>query len=411
VKIVFISPSFYPATYYGGPIFSTYELAKALKRNGVDVRVITTNANGNEKLNRWKRISLASPPTRRSEPMAEIKTGVFHKLENDLPVKYYKSVDSRGTSLSMILNLKKEIKDSDIVYLVSIFSAPTPFTIFLCKLYKKPLIISPRGQLGKWCLAQGNKFKKLWLRTFVQPNVKYLNWHLTSETEQQSVHDVYPTAKTFVIPNGVSPEPFSVSDKPKVKTFYRKYTGFDCSKKKIIISMGRLQKVKGFDILISSMSKVQCQDVVLLIAGEDFGEKQKLDLLIEESGLRDRVFLIGMIEGEEKIEFLRNADVFALASHHENFGMVYAEALAAGTPVVASKNTPWQDVEKHNCGKWVENNPAEFAEAINKVLNTNPEQMGKNGSKYIKDNFSWEKIAYNFQQQIERSISTNANGK
>jgi hypothetical protein len=37
--------------------------------------------------------------------------------------------------------------------------------------------------------------------------------------------------------------------------------------------------------------------------------------------------------------------------------------------------------------------------------------MGKNGSKYIKDNFSWEKIAYNFQQQIERSISTNANGK
>ena len=158
MKLLIISPSFYPATYYGGPIYSTYELAKAIKKSGADVQVITTNANGKEKL--------------------KIKTGTFHKLENDLPVKYYKSLDSRGTSLSMILNLRKEIKNADIVYLVSIFSAPTPFTIFLCRLYKKPLIISPRGQLGKWCLEQGNRFKKLWLRLFIQPIIQSVN-HFT----------------------------------------------------------------------------------------------------------------------------------------------------------------------------------------------------------------------------------------
>ncbi len=101
MKLLFISPSFYPATYYGGPIYSTYELAKALKKTGFDIRVITTNANGKEKL--------------------EIKTGVFHKLENDLPVKYYKSLDSRGTSLSMLFNLRKEIKKSDLVYLFQYF--------------------------------------------------------------------------------------------------------------------------------------------------------------------------------------------------------------------------------------------------------------------------------------------------
>ncbi len=66
-----------------------------------------------------------------------------------------------------------------------------------------------------------------------------------------------------------------------------------------------------------------------------------------------------------------------LASHHENFGMVYAEALAAGTPVVASTNTPWQDVEKYNCGKWVENTPEKFAKAINEILNSDPIANGK----------------------------------
>ncbi len=382
MKLLLISPSFYPAIFYGGPIYSTYGLAKALKKTGSDVRVITTNANGKEKL--------------------KVKTGVFHKLENELPVKYYKSLDSRGTSLSMILNLGKEIKNSDIVYLVSIFSVPTPFTIILCRLYKKPLIISPRGQLGKWCLEQGSIFKKLWLHTVIQPYIKILYWHLASTAEEQAVLAVYPYAKTFVIPNGVSEKLFSLNDKTKDKTFYNKYTGFDYSNKKVIISMGRLHKVKGFDILISSMSNVQRQDVILFIAGEDFGEKKNLEEMIDKLGLREKVFLIGSIEGSEKIGFLRNADVFALASHHENFGMAYAEALAAGTPVIASRNTPWQEVEKFNCGKWVENTPQKFADAINELLNSDPVQMEKNGSGYINEYFNWENLADKFVQKIKQ---------
>lgn len=382
MRIFFISPSFFPATFYGGPIYSSYELAKSLKKHDVDINVITTNANGKKRL--------------------DIKTGVVHKLENDLPVKYFKSLDSRGTSLSMILNLRKEIKNADMFYLVSIFSAPTPFTILFCKLLNKPLIISPRGQLGKWCLEQGNRFKKLWLHTFIQPYIKHFHWHLTSDQEQQDVLSVYPSAKTFVIPSGVSQELFSLNDKPKDKTFYNKYTGFDCAAKKIIISMGRLQEVKGFDILIEAVKEVQGS--MLLIAGEDFGERKNLENLIYKLGLKEKVFLIGSIEGMEKIEFLRNADVFALASHHENFGMVYSEALAAGTPVVASKNTPWQEVEKYNCGKWIDNTHANFAEAISSILNSDTNLMGMNGIRLVRENYDWEKIASEFMSNVKSLV-------
>lgn len=220
-----------------------------------------------------------------------------------------------------------------------------------------------------------------------------------------------------MIPNGVSPALFSLKDKPKDKTFYNKYTGFDCSGKKVVISMGRLHEVKGFDILIEAISKVlkeakdkgKSEDIVLLIAGEDFGEKKNLVMLIDKLGLKEKVFLIGMIEGLEKIEFLRNADVFALPSHHENFGIVYAEALATGTPVVASTKTPWQDVEKYNCGKWVENTPQIFAKAINEILSSDSGQMGKNGSKYIMENFSWDKIGTDFLRHFEKIIGKMAN--
>lgn len=402
MKILIVSPSFFPATYYGGPIQSTYELAKALIIDGNDGRVITTNANGKEKL--------------------EVKTGVFHKLENELPVKYFKSLDSRGISLPMLFNLKSEIKKADIVYLISIFSPPTPFVIHYSKKLNIPLIISPKGQLGKWCLEQGSTFKKIWLRLFIQPITQAhqggqaghqsFYWHLTSEEEEKSVLSVYSSAKTFVIPNGVNSELFSLNDKPKHKSFYNKYTGFDCAAKKIIVSMGRLHKVKGFDILIEAVNNVQSskfesvkelegQDVVLFIAGEDFGERKNLEQLIDKLGLNEKVFLVGKIEGSEKIEFLRNADVFALASHHENFGIVYAEALASGTPVVASKNTPWQDVEKYNCGKWVENTPEKFADSINQILDSDTEQMGENGRKYIEENFSSEKITELFIKQLK----------
>jgi glycosyltransferase involved in cell wall biosynthesis len=387
MKLLLISPSFYPAIHYGGPIYSTYELAKSLKKTGVDVRVITTNANGNEKL--------------------KIKTGTFHKLENELPVKYYKSLDSRGTSLSMILNLKKEIKEADIVYLISIFSPPTPFVIRLCRKMNKPLIISPRGQLGKWCLEQGNRIKKIWLDTFIKQHLDILNWHTTAKIEENEVKIIYPTAKTFIVPNGIDTLLFSDKNIKKDKTFYNTYSSIDCTTKNIIISMSRIHRKKGFDILIEAFNILlkENPDCLLFIAGEDFGERNYLLNIISLKNLSAKVFLIGPIEGEEKLNFLKNADVFALPSHNENFGIVYGEALAAGTPVIASTNTPWQDVEKFNCGKCVDNTPDKFAKAINEILNSDIVQMGKNGSIYIEDNFSWRKIGRNFKMKIDQILS------
>jgi glycosyltransferase involved in cell wall biosynthesis len=382
LKLLIITPSFYPATYYGGPIYSTYNIAKALKRQGITVKVISTNSNGNKKL--------------------EVITGTFQYLENDLPVKYYHSIDAKGTSLSMFFCLKKDIDSADILYLVSIFSPTTPLVICLSKFLKKKLIISPRGQLGKWCLAQGNTLKKLWLDVLIKPNLKYMRWHLTSKEEELDVKSLFPEAKTFIIPNGVNLNDYSSGDFGKDRSFYNRFSKIDCSKKKIIISMGRIHKKKGFDILIEAFNKILKTglDAQLYIAGEDFGESLQLETTIRNYCISDKAFLIGHIEGKDKYDFFKNADVFALPSHDENFGIVYAEALSAGTPILASKNTPWSDVEKYHCGKWVNNTSDDFSSSILELLNSDVIQMGKNGKEYIAQNFGWDRIAIDFINEI-----------
>ena len=167
--------------------------------------------------------------------------------------------------------------------------------------------------------------------------------------------------------------------------------------------MGRIHKKKGFDILIRAIKILnnKYSNSFLFIAGEDYGEKEKLLNLIKELNLKDYVFFIGHIGGNQKSEFLKNADVFALSSHDENFGLVYAEALASGVPIVASKNTPWKEVEEFNIGKWVENNEVSFANAIEEILKINYTDMQERCKSFINNNYSWSSIANKILDKFE----------
>ena len=85
-----------------------------------------------------------------------------------------------------------------------------------------------------------------------------------------------------------------------------------------------------------------------------------------------------------------------MPSHNENFGNVYVESLATGTPIVASKMTPWSEVEKYNCGKWIENNVEKTSEAIYEILNKDRETMRVN-SKKLAQTYDWKNIALKFK--------------
>ena len=176
-----------------------------------------------------------------------------------------------------------------------------------------------------------------------------------------------------------------------------KYLGIKYTPRFIVSSLGRIDKTKAYDVLIHAFSIVNktIPDAVLVIAGNDNGEKNKLIMLIERLGLTKKAFIIDGIYGTEKIDYLANSDVFVLPSHSENFGNVYIESLAAGTPIIASTNTPWSDVEKNNCGKWINNTDKETATAIIEMFHSNLVDMGKSAKNYVRQ-YDWSELADRF---------------
>lgn len=102
------------------------------------------------------------------------------------------------------------------------------------------------------------------------------------------------------------------------------------------------------------------------------------------------------LEGEAKWRALRVADLFILPSHSENFGIVVAEALAAGTPVITTTGTPWELLETERCGWWVEVRVEGLADALAEATRVSPDElaaMGRRGRAVVADRFSWDRVA------------------
>lgn len=380
-----IIPTFHPAVIYGGPIFSTYNTCTELaKLPNLKVLVSTTNANKVSKLN--------------------VETNKFLPL-NGFYVKYYNETIIDKLSLPLLLNVWKDIRNADVIHVQSIFNLPTPISLIYSKVFRKKVLLSPRGSLGKWCLDNGNKFKLYWLKYTIKPFLKNVVWHSTAQQEKEEILQIFPDAKVEIIPNGIEYEKFQISDKCTREEYIKRFLGLSSGAEKIVISMGRIQQKKGFDILINSFVYVlnKYPTAKLLIAGEDEGELSSLLSLVQKLKLTTSVFFIGSISGQDKIEFLANADLFALPSHNENFGNVYVESLAAGTPIVASTNTPWSEVKDGQCGKWIANTIVDTSNAMIEMLNKDRETMRVNAQRHAQK-YDWKNIAVQFKDLFGRMV-------
>lgn len=121
-----------------------------------------------------------------------------------------------------------------------------------------------------------------------------------------------------------------------------------------LLFLGRLHRKKGCDILVEAFARVAADypDVHLVMAGPDpDGLRNTIEAAAGANALAGRIHWPGMLSGDAKWGALRDCMALALPSHTENFGIVVAEALAAGRPVLISdKVNIWREIKAANAG-------------------------------------------------------------
>ena len=114
------------------------------------------------------------------------------------------------------------------------------------------------------------------------------------------------------------------------------------------------------------------------------------------SGLESTVEYVGEVEGDVKQKLFEEAEFFVLPSFSENFGVVVAEALAHGLPVITTRGTPWDGLLRHGCGWWVDPTVDALSETLQQAMEMDDlahSSMEQKARAYAQE-FDWGSIAH-----------------
>lgn len=159
---------------------------------------------------------------------------------------------------------------------------------------------------------------------------------LSTEDKKQMI-GLYEASsfKIDVIPSGVDLNFF----KPLEQRAARSELGLKDAK--IILCVGRIEPIKGIDLLLKTIPYIDCRERPRLIVvggdGGGNGEIIRLRKIVGQLGIEEDVIFTGTVSHERLIHFYNAADICVIPSYYESFGLVAVESLACGTPVVASR--------------------------------------------------------------------------
>ncbi|MBB4079021.1 glycosyltransferase involved in cell wall biosynthesis [Lewinella aquimaris] len=356
LTILFPAGSFYPAQT-GGPDNTVYWITKALTRRGHKAIISTTDFG-------------------QSLPMPRGRW-----LDTDYGLVVYTRTPLHYLPLGLVARALGKIRKADILHL-SMISYPASLVMATLNtwFFGKPMIWSSRGDLDPPMLLRSRRKKAAVIQLINYLVSKDLLWfHSTCDAETQYIRDNFGTeSKIIQIPNYMElPEPIVTT------------------KEKYFLYIGRIDPKKAVENLITGLANSETflkGEFTLKIVGDYYNEYgYGLVKQVEDLGLTNKIRFLGHRDGRQKEELLAAAWFTFMPSHTENFGIVVMEGLAQGTPAVASTGTPWQVLEEHNAGYWIDNDPDSLTRIIDHIHTLSPPQMkelNKNALRLAREKFS-----------------------
>ncbi|MEO8077566.1 MAG: glycosyltransferase, partial [Acidobacteriota bacterium] len=254
-----------------------------------------------------------------------------------------------------------------------------------CKGGRGLLVVSPRGTLSPVALKINARQKAIFWRALQAPAIRRAAcFHATAESEYADIRRAGFRQPICVLPNGVDVPAYEKSPEDLRRT---------------VLFLGRIHPIKGLDTLLRAWSQLEPAFPAwkLQIAGPDSrGHLETLQALSSRLGLQ-RVAFSGPVFGDHKLRAYREASLFVLPSHSENFGMAVAEALAAGTPAVVLKGAPWEGLNARGAGWWIDAGVDPLAACLTEALAMSSAAlagMGRAGREWMVRDFSWQSIAH-----------------
>ncbi len=347
---------------HGGPSRSVRGLATGLAHIGHEVELLSTATDGD---------------------------GIARN-EASLTTRTFRREWPQAFSPSGSLNAQLHGGDYEVVHDHGLWLRPLHYAHRAAAKASSPLVISPRGMMSPWAWNH-HRFKKALAARCIHPGAfaAAAGWHATSETEANDIRDLGFTQPVCVAPNGVD-APSSDDESAAVRYWLAIRPAL--SGRRVALFYSRLHSKKRVLELIKLWLSAPRGDWVLLLVGipEEYSVAQ-LEALVLRHGAADRVFVH---DGTNAPPPYAVASLFLLPSHSENFGLVVAEALVRGMPVIATETTPWQNldvIDAGYCVAWTN-----WSRALASLLAESPDALharGRRGQAWATEAFSWEKIA------------------
>ena len=366
MKIAQVTPYFHP--HIGGVESYVLALSKELMKKGHDVTVYTT----------------LLPNTKENENVEGVNV---------------KRIKPLFTLLKTPVTPSIKISGYDIVHAHS----PPPFHSYsaarFCKKNKIPFVLTYHcdpelpsffGRIISW----------MYTKTFGSYTLKNADRIIVSTKTYAATSRAMWKHEPAVIPSAVDINEFNPEVDCRAVREKHNLNG------NVVLFVGRLVEHKGLEYLIRSARNV---DAKYLIVGE--GElRDKLGNLVKKLGVKDKIIFTGKVSNAELPKYYAASDVFVLPSvaRLEAFGLVIAEAMASGKPVIVSDIPGVREVITDNV-EGVLVPPMDekmLGEKIN-ILLSNPEMrksMGEKGRKKVEEKFSWDKVIVEIEKVYEEVV-------
>jgi glycosyltransferase involved in cell wall biosynthesis len=304
--------------------------------------------------------------------------------------------------------IKKHGNEYDIIHIHGVwhFAGVAPYLAGV----KTAKCITTHGLLDTWTISKGYWKKMLFGFLFqkrILKNTELIQINNTDELADLKRFLGYQHPNVQIIPNGMKLSDF---EQLPAKNIFRNKFSIPADKK-IILFLSRINLKKGLDLLLPAFREIASQrnDCLLIMAGPDDGYLAETETFINENNLSDKIKLVGMLTGQDKLAAFADADIFALPSHSEGFSIATLEALISGIPSLLSDRVGFGEAIRENqAAHLVELNVESIVDGLNKMLDNQEycEKLAQNGIDLVRNKYDIEIVARKLFEEFQKiSIS------